>query len=116
VPYDQFVIAGDAWRRIRAGDDPGKYGLSPIGEAGDWWIAANLMRDAANLIDLETLPWDLWGAMPGPDDTPDVALFDELAAATAEPSMPDVRRLMADDRLRVPDQVFNAQHQKPEAL
>lgn len=116
VPYDQFVIAGDAWRRYRGGDDPGKYGLSPIGEAGDWWIAANLMRDAAALVDVETLPWDLWGVMPGPDDTPDAALFDELAAATDGPSMPDVRRLMADERLRVPGQVFNVQHRQLETL
>ena len=114
VPYDQFVIAGDAWRRYRGGDDPGKYGLSPIGEAGDWWIAANLMRDAAALVDVETLPWDLWGVMPGPDDTPDVPLFDELAAATDGPSMPDVRRLMSDERLRVPEQVFNVQHRQKE--
>jgi hypothetical protein len=116
VPYDGFVIAHEAWRRVRAGDDAGKYGLSPIGEAGDWWIAGNMTRDAAALIDIETLPWDTWGAMPGPDDTVDVALFDELAAATAGPSMPDVRRLMTDPRLRVPEQVFNVQHRTLEAL
>lgn len=116
VPYDGFVIAHEAWRRVRAGDDPNKYGLSPIGEAGAWWIAANMMRDAAALIDIETLPWDLWGAMPGPEDTPDQALFDDLAAATAGPSMPDVRRVMSDERLRVPEQVFNVQHRQLEAL
>jgi hypothetical protein len=117
VPHDRFVIAGDAWRRYRAGTaDPDRFGLSFIPEAGDWWIAANLMRDAAALDDVELLPWDRWGAMPEPDSDLDVALFDALAAATAEPSMPEVRRLLADDRLRVPAEVFNLQHQRLEAL
>jgi hypothetical protein len=117
VPHDRFVIAGDAWRQCRAGKaDPDRFGLSFIPEAGDWWIAANLMRDAAALDDVELLPWDRWGAMPEPDHTIDVALFDELAAATAEPSMPEVRRLLADDRLRVPAEVFNVQRQRLEAL
>ncbi|MEU8607379.1 transglutaminase-like domain-containing protein [Actinoplanes sp. NPDC048791] len=117
VSRDQFVIAGDAWTRTRAGQaGPDRFGLTMINEAGAWWIAANLMRDAAALDKMELLPWDLWGAMPEPADTVDVALFDELAAATAEPSMADVRRLLADDRLRVPAEVFNVQHGRKEAL
>jgi hypothetical protein len=90
--------------------------LTSIQEAGDWWIAANLMRDAAALDDVELLPWDVWGAMPEPEDTVDVALFDELADATAGPSMAEVRRLLTDDRLRVPGEVYNVQHRRKEAL
>jgi len=90
--------------------------MTALHEAGAWWIAANLMRDAAALAGVELLPWDVWGGMPGPDDPVDVALFDELADATAGPSMADVRRLLADDRLRVPDEVFNVQHRRKEAL
>jgi len=117
VPRDQFVIAGDAWRRVRAGQaDPNRFGLTAIKEFGDWWIAANLMRDAAALENVELLPWDIWGVMPEPTDTVDVALFDELAAATAEPSMAEVRRLMTDDRLRVPGEVFNVQHRRKETI
>ena len=117
VPRDQFVVAGDAWTATRAGRaDPDRFGLTSIPEAGAWWIAANLMRDAAALDGVELLPWDLWGAMPEPEDVVDVALFDELAAATAGPSMPDVRRLLADERLRVPDEVFNVQHRRTEAV
>lgn len=117
VPRDEFVIAGDAWTRTRAGHaDPDRFGLSAINEFGAWWIAANLMRDAAALDNVELLPWDLWGAMPEPDDTIDVALFDELAAATAGPSMTEVRRLLADERLRVPAEVYNVQHKRKEAL
>lgn len=117
VPRDEFVIAGDAWTMTRAGRaDPDRFGLTSIREAGAWWIAANLMRDAAALDGVELLPWDLWGGMPGPEDAVDVALYDELAAATAGPSMADVRRLLADDRLRVPDEVFNVQHRRREAI
>jgi hypothetical protein len=117
VPRDQFVIAGQAWMRTRAGSaDPDRFGLSTINESGAWWIAANLMRDAAALDNVELLPWDLWGAMPEPADTIDGALFDELAAATAGPDMAQVRRLLADERLHVPDEVFNFQHGRKEAL
>ena len=112
VPHDRFVIAGDAWRQVRAGRaDPARFGLSMIDEAGDWWIAANLMRDAAALLGVEVLPWDDWGPMPGPDDPVDVALFDELAAATTEPSIDHLRRIMP-----VPEQVFNVQHKRLETL
>jgi Transglutaminase-like superfamily len=117
VPRDKFVIAGDAWVKVRAGSaDPAKYGLSSIGESGDWWIAGNLVRDAAALDNVELLPWDVWGAMPKPDEEFDPALFDELATATREPSIDDVRRLMTVDRLRVPGEVFNVQHERLEAI
>jgi hypothetical protein len=117
VPHDRFVIAGDAWSQFRAGRaDPAKYGLSGIQEAGDWWIAANLMRDAAALNGVELLPWDVWGAMPEPENKFDPGLFDELAAATREPSMDDVQRLMTDERLRVPAEVYNAQHKRLETI
>jgi hypothetical protein len=59
VPRDRFLIAGEAWLRCRDGtEDPAKFGLSTVGESGDWWIAGNLMRDAAALGNLEVLPWD----------------------------------------------------------
>jgi hypothetical protein len=84
------------------------------------WVEPGVMTAAgkyAGLLDnLELLPWDVWGAMPEPEGAVDVALFDELAAATAGPSMAEVRRLLADDRLRVPGEVFNVQHRRKEAL
>jgi len=114
VPRDRFLTGGDAWARYRSGAaDPGKFGLSLIGETGDWWIAGNLMRDAAALLNLELLPWDCWGAMPGPDDPIDsglAGLFDRLAALTqaSDAALADLRQLCADDRLRVPPEVRNA--------
>jgi hypothetical protein len=62
---------------------------------------------------MELLPWDCWGAMPGPDDPigPGLAaLFDRLAALTQAPdaALADLRQLCDDDRLRVPPEVRNA--------
>jgi Transglutaminase-like superfamily len=115
VPRDQFLTGGAAWTRYRAGQaDPAAFGLSVIGESGDWWIAANLMRDAAALCGLELLPWDCWGVMPGPGDpmgADRLALFDRLAELTADPdaSFAQLRALQTeDDRLRVPPMVRNA--------
>jgi hypothetical protein len=115
VPRDRFVVAGQAWQQVREGNaDPAAFGLSLINEAGDWWIAANLMRDAQALLNLEMLPWDGWGAMPGPDEpiTDELAaLFDDLAALTRAPdaNFAELQRLCGqDDRLRVPEKVHNA--------
>ena len=89
VPRDRFLVAGDAWAQYRSGTaDPAKFGLSLINEGGDWWIAGNLMRDAAALLNVELLPWDTWGAMPAPGEPIGedlAALFDRLAALTQEP-------------------------------
>jgi Transglutaminase-like superfamily len=122
VPRDQFVIAGQAWAQYRAGAvDPAHYGLSFLKEAGDWWIAGNLMRDAAAMLNIELLPWDCWGIMPRPEDhigAPDLALFDQLAELTQHPdeSFADLQRLMQDDRLRVPPVVRSAARQRDEAI
>ncbi|GIJ60797.1 hypothetical protein Vau01_083130 [Virgisporangium aurantiacum] len=119
VPRDGFLVAADAWQRCRARSaDPDTFGLSFLNEAGYWWIAANMMRDAAALENVEVLPWDLWGAMPEPDDAVDMELFDELAAATIDPdsTVDTRRRLMEDERLRVPSKVRNAARQVLEDL
>lgn len=123
VPRDRFVIAGDAWVQCRAGQaDPNKYGLSFLNEAGLWWIAGNLLRDAAALNNREMLPWDVWGAMPAPDETITddlLALFDRLAPLTLSPdsSFADLQTLyQSDDRVRVPNVVFNALLQREDTL
>ena len=98
MPRDQFLVGGEAWRRFRAGEaDPAKFGLSQLPEAGDWWIAANLMRDGAALLNIELLPWDCWGAMPTPADPIGedlAALFDRLAELTLAPddNLAELRR------------------------
>ncbi|MDQ1709837.1 MAG: hypothetical protein QOG49_1222 [Frankiaceae bacterium] len=122
VPRDRFRVAGDAWRLCRSGvDSPDRYGLSVINESGLWWIAGNLMRDAAALLNIELLPWDVWGAMPAPFeeiDEDNARLFDQLAELTATPDV-DVaalERLCHDDRLRVPAAVRNALRQCDEPV
>jgi hypothetical protein len=122
VPRDRFLIAGDAWARCRAGAaDPQAFGLSMLKEAGYWWIAGNLMRDAAALGNIELLPWDCWGAMPAPAEEIDDnrgALFDDLAALTLTPdtAFAELRRLCEDERLRVPPAVYNAVRRREEAI
>lgn len=123
VPRDKFLVAGSAWARCRSGAaDPDRFGLSTVGEAGDWWIAANLMRDAASLGNIELLPWDCWGAMPEayePVGEERCVLFDRLATLTQQPdsSFTELRRLcQADERLRVPGTVRNAVRQRDEPL
>jgi hypothetical protein len=123
VPRDRFLIAGDAWALCRAGEaDPAKFGLSFLNEAGLWWIAGNLVRDVAALNNMEMLPWDDWGAMPGPEEalTDDaLALFDRLAELTWAPdaSFAELRaRYEGDDRLRVPPTVFSAALDREDAV
>jgi hypothetical protein len=123
VPRDRFLIAGDAWARCRAGDAaPEAFGLSSLGEAGYWWIAGNLMRDAAALDNIELLPWDIWGAMPAPAEQIDddlAGLFDHLAELTRTPdtTFTELRQLCEnDDRLRVPPAVHNALHKRDEII
>jgi hypothetical protein len=123
VPRDRFLIAGEAWARCRAGAaDPERFGLSLTNEAGYWWIAANLMRDAAALRNIELLPWDSWGVMPAPDELIDDdhrALFDHLAALTQTPdtAFAELQRLCHDDkRLRVPPAVHNTVRDRDETI
>jgi hypothetical protein len=123
VPRDRFITAGRAWAGYRSGAlDPARFGLTIINESGDWWIAANLMRDAAALCNIELLPWDRWGAMPEPEDTigTELALlFDRLAVLTETPddSHAELDRLCRDDaRLRVPPAVRNTTRNRDEVL
>ena len=87
VPREEFVVAPAAWRRLRAGEiDPKRIGLSPFGFAGAWFVAGNLMLDAAALNKEEMLPWEKWsvGRALGPGATVPADLaerFDVVAAA-----------------------------------
>jgi hypothetical protein len=112
VPRNRFVIAGDAWRQCRAGqNDPKKFGIFDL--RGLWFIAGNVVRDAAALNNMEMLPWDCWGAAAESDDalTDETLTFlDYVAAVTLDPDnrFDELRALYKDQRLHVPAQVFNA--------
>jgi hypothetical protein len=121
VPHDRFLIAGDAWAQCRAGEaNPDLFGIHDM--YGYWFIAGNVVRDLAALNNMELLPWDDWGAMPGPDEplsAEQLAFFDELAALTRAPdaSWAELRaRYEGDERLRVPATVFNAVLNRAETL
>nr|WP_042196164.1 transglutaminase domain-containing protein [Kibdelosporangium sp. MJ126-NF4]CEL22441.1 Transglutaminase-like enzyme [Kibdelosporangium sp. MJ126-NF4]CTQ89296.1 Transglutaminase-like enzyme [Kibdelosporangium sp. MJ126-NF4] len=120
VPRDRFLTAGAAWQLCRAGKaDPDTFGLSMFNETGYWWIAANMVRDAAALVGVPLLPWDVWGSMPEPEDTVDMAFFDRLAALTEHPDAPtdELRNLLRDDeRIRVPAKVRNMARKREEAI
>jgi transglutaminase superfamily protein len=123
VPRDSFLVAGDAWRMCREGRaEPDSFGLKLMNEGGAWWIAANLLRDVAALANLEMLPWDIWGAMPAPDETIGedlIALFDRLAALTHDPDAvaADLAAAYANDpRVHVPAAVYNAIRDRTEPV
>jgi transglutaminase superfamily protein len=126
LPRTEFVVAGDAWQRYRRGEaSEDVFGLTVTKESGAWWIAGNLMRDAAALLKIELLPWDAWGAMPTPetsvDGDPAVAgelayFLDRLAEATLDPAATDVADLMSDPRVHVGSSVLNTARGKEEDL
>jgi hypothetical protein len=123
VPRDRFLVAGDAWARCRAGEaDPSKFGICVGNLRGLWFIAGELVRDVAALNKMEMLAWDSWGGMPRPDENlqpQQLAFFDLLAELTRTPdaSFDELRRRYAnDERLRVPETVFNSLRNRPEAL
>jgi hypothetical protein len=89
LPPGKFLTGGEAWELCRSGRaDPDKFGLSNIPEAGDWWIAGNLVRDVAALDNAEALPWDCWDPMPKPHEPFDAELFDRMAAGKVPVSVP----------------------------
>ena len=123
VPRDRFLVAGEAWRRCRAGGaDPNRFGIDFVKLRGLWFIAGSLIRDIAALNKIEMLPWDVWGAQPGQDATLDegqLAYFDQLAELTIEPdaSLERLReRYMREDGLRVPGAVVNGLRNRTETI
>jgi hypothetical protein len=111
VPRKAFLVAGEAWRRVRAGAvDAATCGVSSIGVLGEGFVAASVTRDLAALNKREMLAWDVWGlplglapGAPVPEGA--ARRLDGAAALTAAPE-PDWPALRAahdrDDGFRVP--------------
>ena len=76
----------------------------------------------AALGNMEMLPWDVWGAMPAPDETIGadlIALFDRLAGLTRDPDAAFAELAAAyagDRRLHVPATVYNAIRNRQEPV
>ena len=89
VPREHFIVAAEAWQRLRAGEfDEGNIGLD-ANVNGKWFVAASVLRDCAALAMEEMQAWDTWG--PGRifdalSDVPEewLAPLDALAAAMGE--------------------------------
>jgi hypothetical protein len=117
VPRDRFLVAGEGWRRCRAGEaDPKTFGVSVLGLMGLWMVRANVVRDLAALNRAEVLPWDAWGVGDGSRDGDDgagkevLAVLDEAARATVSADFDEVRALYRDTpSLRVPEKVTSYQ-------
>jgi hypothetical protein len=120
VPRDQFLVAGEAWRRCRTGEaDPMRFGILDM--HGLWFIAGNLVRDVASLAGMEMLPWDSWGLMPRPDETLGAAAAEALDTAASLSLDPDahfdeLRELYEEPGWRVPAEVFNAVAQRVDTV
>ncbi len=120
VLRNRFLVVGDAWRQCRAGEaDPARLGIHEM--SGFWFVAANPLRDLAALNKVEMLPWDVWGAIPSPDEplqAEQLELFDRVAALIhgSVVSVMELRALYEDDRLQVPEIVFNAVLGRPEKV
>jgi hypothetical protein len=120
VPRDQFLTAGAAWALCRAGKkNAAAFGVMDM--TGLWFVAGNVIRDFAALNNMEMLPWDVWGAMAGPDGDLRGAepLLDQLAELTDDPDahFAEIRALYeSNDQLKVPATVFNAVLQQPQTV
>lgn len=121
MPRDRFLTGGVAWARCRAGEaDPATFGIHEL--RGLWFVAGDLIRDVAALNKVEALPWDVWGAMPGPDAPIGddlLAYFDGLAVLARDPDAHFAAlrdRYATDERLRVPPTVFNSVRGREEAV
>jgi hypothetical protein len=103
VPRERFLTTGPAWQALRRGDyDPARFGVSFVGLAGLWFVAASLQRDLAALAMEEMMPWDCWG--PGREFRPDEPIppdwLDRLdgladALASAPAGYGDARAIIA---------------------
>ncbi|WP_399894900.1 transglutaminase-like domain-containing protein [Streptomyces sp. BBFR51] len=116
VPRDRFIVAGKAWRAIRAGDaDPRTFGLHPPQEGpmfGEWFVAHDVRIDLAALNKVETLLWDTWGAGAGGEtEMSDSAReLHDRASAVAGDDVPfdAARKLFAEsEELRTPRTVLS---------
>lgn len=123
VPRDRFLTAADAWKQCRTGKlDPARFGISFVQLHGLWFVAGSVIRDLASLNKMEMLPWDSWGAQPAPEtalDDSQLRFFDEIADMTfdVDNSFAACHEKYAnDDRLRVPQKVFNGLKQRMESM
>jgi Transglutaminase-like superfamily len=120
TPRDAFLVAGEAWRRCRAGEaDPADFGILDM--HGLWFVAGNLVRDIAALNGMEMLPWDIWGPMFRAGETPSAEQLAALDAAAELSRAPDehweaLKALYRDRGWCVPATVWNEVAQRTDVI
>jgi Transglutaminase-like superfamily len=110
VPREKFVLSGDAWLTLRAGEDePLTFGEDPDC-FGLEYVRAQLLRDVACLTGTEVGAWDRWGvgaARFAELDARDLELIDELArsSTTSHPREALVCLIADHEQLAVPPEI-----------
>jgi hypothetical protein len=111
VPYDQFILAGQAWQDCRQGkSEPEKFGIFNM--HGMWFIWGNVVRDFMALNKIEILPWDWgWGYLTKKLDDPlpgeqDLRFYDRIVSLTlaGDRSFSEIRQTYVEDDNWLPPQ------------
>jgi transglutaminase superfamily protein len=116
MPPGEFLTAGEAWLRCRAGDeDPQRFGIFDI--RGLFFVAGNVTNDLAALNKVELLPWDVWGSLGGgpgwaPTDE-EAAPVDAVARLLVEGDLPAVRERFAEPDVAVPPTIISIVDGRP---
>ena len=113
VPPDRFLTAPRAWQLARSSAiDPERFVTHPdleIPATRGWpWLRHNLVHDLAALNKTEMLLHEVWGVDSRTPPAPgQLAVLDELAALTGQPSPPlaDLRSAYRRPEFVVPDTV-----------
>jgi hypothetical protein len=111
VPRTENLVAGEAWRRCRRGGvAPERFGILDL--RGLWFVRGNVVRDLAAFAKRELLPWDGWGLMADPHESPaaELRLLDRAAELTLAGDERHAERLAlqaSEPGLRVPPRVVS---------
>ncbi|MFI9380693.1 transglutaminase domain-containing protein [Kutzneria sp. NPDC052558] len=108
----EFLTGGEAWQWYRTGEVDGAlfgvYGVDFAWGVGE--IRANLIRDLASVLKVETLPWDEWGRMDesfkGATGEDFDQLMDRIAEACGRDDPAAVRAVYTAEDLAVPEAVM----------
>lgn len=122
VPRDRFLVAGQSWHMMRAGEaDPSSFGLPPEegGLSGEWFVAGNVRLDLAAINKVEPLVWDIWGPEVVEDERLSAAaadLYDQVAELLRGEVPFDMVRavFVGHDALRTPSTVLTRPLYRPE--
>ena len=106
----------DLYRRPIAMSDPGRHAALFDGLPRDTGALAETVQGLlihqhiAPAYGVTLMPWDVWGALRRRDSELDLAFFDRLAIVSREPDahVDELSALYRDERVRVPETVFNA--------